>query len=160
MTIELFINNSDTNVVSKVLTSYGEVSGTMRHGTSILDPDFDLAVDPNDQTDFTWINYIRVKEWNRYYYVNNIVSVVNGMWRYSCHVDVLMTFKTAILQQNAIIARQENVYNLYLDDNKFLINAKSKVVTKTFPRRVAPANSVGGKGFVLTMASGYKKEEV
>ena len=47
MTIELFINNSDTNVVSKVLTSYGEVPGTMRHGTSILDPDFDLAVDPN-----------------------------------------------------------------------------------------------------------------
>lgn len=155
MTLELYVNNSDRNVVKKVLTLQATVTGTMRSGTSILDPDFDIEVNPYDQSDFTWINYVHVADWNRYYYVNNITSIVNGLWRLSCHVDVLMTFKTAILAQNAILARQEKVYNLYLDDNKFLVNAKSKITTKAFPRRVIPGSGTNSRAFVLTMASGF-----
>ena len=155
MTITLYQNVSEANVVDKNLLNGVQVTGTLRSGTSVLNPS--ITVEANSEN-IVWVNYVYIHEWNRYYFVNDIANIRNGLWEFSCHVDVLMTYKNQIRQQSAIIARQENLYNLYLDDNKFLVNAPRMVVTKAFPNRVQPGNVAGANSFILTLAGGAETE--
>ena len=93
------------------------------------------------------MNYIWISELHRYYYVTNIVSVATGLWRIYCHVDVLMTYKPQIKAHDAVIARQEGLYNLYLNDGTtFVVTQRSKVVQKTFP------NGFTGSSYVMLVA--------
>lgn len=78
------------------------------------------------------VNYVYVSELERYYYIRNWI-MENGHVQLECEVDVLMSFKDAIKQQNVILARQEKNYNLYQVDNKMkLLNAPATRVIE-FP---------------------------
>lgn len=148
MTIRLYQNLSEPNVVNKNLLPLGVLDGTLREATSVLNPTFniqyiDLILN---------VNYIYVEEFKRYYFVGDIASVVNNLWSLSCHVDVLTTYKDYLSELSAIIARQENNYNLYLEDDKFLINAQRIYWTKAFPNQVSPGYN--GRSFILTLAGG------
>ena len=61
------------------------------------------------------------------------------------HCDVLKTYSNGILGSTAVIARQENQYNLYLNDNFYKCYQKSMIVNKTFPRGFT------NQAFVLAM---------
>ncbi|MDD7316764.1 MAG: hypothetical protein PUG55_04985, partial [Bacillales bacterium] len=62
-------------------------------------------------------NYVYIKEFNRYYYVTDIISLNRNLWRLNMHVDVLMSFKENIYDINAFITRNEFEYNnLIVDD--------------------------------------------
>lgn len=62
-------------------------------------------------------NYAYIKELHRYYYVKEIKSVNNRMWRIDLLTDVLMTYKDKILDSYCVIERQENEYDpLILDE--------------------------------------------
>ena len=149
MRITLYQNRSESNVVDKVLTKIADVDGTLREETSILNPEFNIDV---DSAGIILCNYIYIEEFNRYYFVNDIESVRNGLWRISCHVDVLSTYKNEIRMLSGIIARQEFEYNLLLDDDKFLVDSPRQFVYKAFPNR-APAAS-NGASFVVSIAGG------
>lgn len=151
MTITLYQNKSEGNVLDKNITELLEVTGTLRDGTSVLNP---TIVIESSSANIIWVNYIYIKEWGRYYFVNGISNIRNGIWAFDCHVDVLMTYRATIRKQSGIIARQEYLYNLYLDDNKFLVNAPRMVVTKAFPGRVQAGNVAGANSFILTLAGG------
>ena len=116
--IELFKNSSESNRVDK--TNYIElidvISGVIREQSSILNMVLTIEYDkvPN-------FNYVYIPIFNRYYYVDDIVSVTNKLWAISLSVDVLMTYKTDILNQTAFITRNEKVYDEYLIDDKRLI---------------------------------------
>ena len=150
MTIILYRNFSENNRVDKNIEQVSEVSGTLRTSCSILSPSIRI----NTAIDISFVNYIYIVEWKRYYFVNDIISVRNNLWEFVCHVDVLSTYKNQILNLSAIIARQENLYNLYLDDDKFLINAQRITWTKAFPNRVTPGNATNAKSFIITIAGG------
>lgn len=151
MTIILYQNLSEANKVDKNLNSPVNLVGFLRSSSSILDPVFEIV---KSDTDVPTFNYLYVVEWNKYYYILDIVSLNTTLWQISCHVDVLMTYRNEIRQQSAIIARQENLYNLYLDDDKFLVNAQRMYVTKAFPNRVTAGNSTGAMSSILTVAGG------
>lgn len=61
-------------------------------------------------------NYAYIEELHRYYYVKEIKSVNNRMWRIDLLTDVLMTYKDKILSQHFIIERQENDYDTTIMD--------------------------------------------
>lgn len=62
-------------------------------------------------------NYAYIEELHRYYYVKEIKSVNNRMWRIDLLTDVLMTYKDKILDSYCVIERQENEYDpLILDE--------------------------------------------
>ena len=82
----------------------------------------------------------------RSYFVNNITSVRNGVFEISAHVDVLSSFKTQIRGNAAIIRRQENKWNLYLNDGVFKVYQNPMVLTKEFP------NGFSAPEFVLAVA--------
>ena len=97
---------------------------------------------------------MHIPEFGRYYYITNIVSVRTGLWAISGHVDVLYTYRNEIRSCGGIIYHRQNLYNLYLDDDKFLVNAQRMFTAHTFPNRLSDASS--GPAFVLTVAGGPK----
>lgn len=116
--IVLCKNSSPMKKVDKALTVIQTVNGVLREGTSVVDPVILIESAPANVV--ANANYARIETFGRYYYITDIKSGPNGLWIISMHVDVLMSYKTAIRAQNAIIARQENEYNMYLDDGWFM----------------------------------------
>lgn len=149
MTITLYQNKSEDNVVDKKLSTIDSLFGSLHNQSSIISPSIIIESDAN----IVNCNYIHIPEWNRYYFVKNITSVRRNLWLLECQVDVLYTYRSQIKSQSGIIARQESLYNLYIDDDKFLVNAQRIYWTKAFPGRVNAA-SAGGSSFILTLAGG------
>ena len=61
-------------------------------------------------------NYTYIEELHRYYYVKEIKSVNNRMWRIDLLTDVLMTYKDKILDSYCVVERQENEYDPLIID--------------------------------------------
>lgn len=123
--------NSATNVVDKEINQEFSVEGTLRDGSSVIDPVILIEANApgfhaND------VNYLYVEEFRRYYYITNIISTNHTLWEIHAHVDVLMSYKDQIRAQTAIVARQESQYNLYLDDGIFMTYQNPKIQTKFF----------------------------
>lgn len=154
MTVTLYQNLSESNYVNKTLASEIPITGNMVNASSVLNP---VILVKAESAGIVLSNYMLIHEWQRYYFITDIISVRQGLWEIHGHVDVLMTFKNQFLRLSAIVARQEYLYNLYLDDDKFLINAPRQYVTKAFPNR-AVSNELGGRGFVLTVAGGASSQ--
>ena len=130
MTLNLFQNNSDTNVVSKSLTAKGTCTGNLRENCSILDPV--ITVEGISAADLPYLNYAEIVEFGRYYYIRDIIA--NGKcFDLHCHIDVLETYKDQIKVLPAIIARQERAYNLYLQDGLLKQYANPHIEIKQFP---------------------------
>lgn len=124
--ITLYNNQSELNKIGKTLvTLVGPVSATIKDETSIIDPV--ITVSGITDAYAAACNYIYVDAFARYYFVNDVKSVRNGVWRLSCHVDVLQSFSRGILNQYAIVARQEKYWNLFINDGEFKIYQNSLI---------------------------------
>lgn len=141
MTIRLFWNTDPANKIGKTISKVDELTGYLRYPSSIIDPV--ITIERSSPTGF---NYVQIPEFNRFYYVNNIVADNNGLITLSMHVDVLQSFASQIRQCQAIIRRQENEYNLLLDDGIFKAYQNSKHKIIAFP------NEMNGFSYVLAIA--------
>ena len=140
MTIKLYTNNSDKIVVDKSITQMGnDVSGTLREDCSVIDPV--IKIEAPASFDLTSCNYAYITEFGRYYYINNIVCVGN-LFELHMHVDVLMTYKSAIRTNTAVISRQEKYYNLYLQDGVFKQQSNPHYEIKKFPSGFSSFNLI------------------
>lgn len=145
ITVKAFQYNSPNHYINKQLIDVATYTGNLREETSVINPVFEIET----SSDLSQMNYIWIDELHRYYYVTNIVSVATNLWRVYCHVDVLMTYKPTILAHEAVIARQQSLYNLYLNDgNTFKVTQRSKIVQKQFP------NGFTGSSYVMITAGG------
>lgn len=142
-TIVLMRNNSDPKVVSKNVNTILSVKGTLKDNTSIINPVIKIQCNLNDVTD---CNYMYIQEFDRYYYVNDITSISNDIVEFSGHVDVLYTYAAQIRGNTGIVKRQENQWNLYLNDGTFKVYQNPQVVTKNFP------SGFSAQEFVLAVA--------
>lgn len=142
MRIELYTNNSEVEKLVKDLTTLQTLEGTLRESTSILNPTIKIE----GLTGIEKINYMYIPEFGRYYFVNDIRSIRNNLFEVSAHVDVLMTYAEEIKQQKAVIRRQENVWNTYLDDGTFKAYQNPVIVTKLFP------NGFNDNSFILALS--------
>ena len=129
LTATLYISASPVEKIGKSLTSGGTYTCTLKDTTSVLNPVLILKTsDPVYN-----YNYLYIQEFGRYYFINDIRSVNNNVWEISAHVDVLETYKTAILANSAVIKRQASQYNLYLDDPDFHAYNYERIQTLKFP---------------------------
>ena len=128
--ILLQTNNSERNRVTKDLRNITTVYGTLKEETSIIDPVIKIEC---ALADVKSCNYLTIADFGRSYFVNNIRSIRNGLVEFSCHVDVLSSFADEIKANRAIIRRQENDWNLYLNDGTFKVYQNPEVLTKAFP---------------------------
>lgn len=147
MTIVLYRNNSDNNVLSKNIEEIKVIQGALRESCSVTDP---VILIENES--FLNANYMYIAEFGRYYFINNITSVHTGLWSVSGHVDVLTTYGNQLLSQYAVIGRTEDTRytNLYLDDDKLMVTCRRDFSVIPFPNRVP----TGTHQFVFTVAGG------
>jgi len=125
-------SNSDINVVNKSVTDLLTISGVLKTDTSIIDP---VIIIEADLSNLKSANYMHISAFGRYYYINDMVSIKNGLIEMHGHVDVLMTYRNDIKKSTAIIRRQEkkSLYNLYLNDGVLKVYQNSTVLTRSFP---------------------------
>lgn len=144
MTITLYTNNSEPVKLQKDLTELVTTQGTLKEGTTILNPDILISI--TDATLLSKCNYAYIKEFGRYYFITDITVERNTQFRFAMHVDVLGTYADYLLQLNAVIARQENEYNLYLNDPCFRVEQRTKHKVINFP------NEFSDSQFILAIA--------
>lgn len=141
ITIHLMTNNSDDNVLSKNLTTLATFNGTLKDTTSILTPS--VKIEGSIPTN---CNYMYIPDFNRYYFIDNISSIVTNIFEISGHVDVLKTYENEIRGCTGIIARQQSAWNLYVDDGAFKTYQNEIIKVSTFP------NGFDTQEFVLAVA--------
>jgi len=139
------INKSEVNRLSKNTEVIESRQGSLRSESSIIDPVIRLQT---DSINIANANYMLIPDFGRYYFIKDIVSIRHHLWEISCHVDVISTYADQIRAQTAIIKRQENKYNMYLDDGVFKVYQNPYIITKAFP------NGFSTESFVLAVAGG------
>lgn len=127
--VDLYNNESPVEKIGKNLTNSHTISDVLlKRDTSILRPVLVI----NSAQDIYTYNYMYISEFGRYYFIDDIRSVHDNLWEISAHVDVLETYKAAILSNTAVLRRQEKKFNLYLDDPEFKTYNNERVQTKRF----------------------------
>ena len=127
--IVLQTNASEKNRLDKSITDISTQSGTLRADTSIIDPVFLIEC---DLADYINANYLTVPSFGRSYFINNIRSMRAGLVEFTCHCDVLSSFKTQIRTNTAIIHRSERNWNLYLNDGSLTAYQDPELYTTEF----------------------------
>lgn len=122
--------NSEPIRMDKSIDNIATYSGNLREGTSIIDPIIKIECEISD---VRRCNYLTIPSFGRSYFVKNIVSVRNDLVEFTCHVDVLSTYASEIRRNAGIVKRQENLWNLYLNDGSLKVYQNPQVVTKEFP---------------------------
>ena len=129
LTVDLYKNNSPVEKIGKTLSDQITVTDVvLKKDTSILKP----VLLTNDARNVYEYNYMYISDFARYYFIDDIVSVNNNLWEISAHVDVLETYASAILANTAVLRRQEQKFNLYLDDPEFIVYNNYRIQTKRF----------------------------
>ena len=145
MQIKLYKNLSEVNTIGKTLTEESVRTGTLKDGCSVLSPSVVLTGE-----NLSGFNYAYIPQFSRYYFIKEITSVKNGLWEISMRVDVLETYQTQIKAQKAVVERQEQKYNLYLNDPDWKVYRNKQVLTRTFPSGFLDTGV-----YYLTVVGGY-----
>ena len=123
MQINFYKNSSEKNKIGKSLSSGLTLNGNLRDECSITSPS--ILVEATSLVDY---NYCYIPEFKRYYFISDITSVRNNLWRVSLKCDVLESFKTDILKLSCIVDKQQNQsYSNNIDDGSYINRADSFV---------------------------------
>lgn len=148
MNVTFYATASDNRKIQKTLTSI-KISDSvkLKEDTSIVNPVLTVTIFDN----YYQCNYVYIKEFHRYYFVTDIKSIANGVIEIHCHVDVLMSNASSILNMRAIIKRNTSIYNNYLVDNQRKVLCYPTQTIINFPSSKQFNTSLQ---YVLTVAGG------
>lgn len=128
-TVTLCNNSSPVEKIGKTLSAGTDFTCALKDNTSILKPTLILR---SDDASLAGFNYMKIPQFNRFYFIDDIVSLHNYQWEIHGHVDVLETYKDQILNNSAVIKRQQSKFNTYLNDPEWLTYAYEDVVAYKF----------------------------
>lgn len=129
MELTLYATKSAPNAIDKEFdadTPAKTVTGTLRERTSLIDPVLWVKADARGY------NYARIEQFGRWYFIDSIQSVSNGLWEVRLHVDVLKTYANQIRALQATRTRGATVDPLS-DAADYPISAKSTARWFDFP---------------------------
>lgn len=130
MQLTLYKTTDVPNQLVKNLSPVGGyIEGNLKGPCDIINPVITVQLNAFPST----VNYAYVEEFNRYYFVTNIICEINGLYTLEMQVDPLVTWRTALQSKYAVIERQENEYNLYLQDPAFRTEQKTRTQIMKFP---------------------------
>lgn len=148
MNIKLCSSTSEIVAINKNISIIDDVSATIKGALSVENPVLILQYKSDIQPN---VNYVYIPEYNRYYFVTDIINLTGGRYEIHCKVDVLTSFKDNILNLSCIVDKQSSKdnANMYLDDGSFVVQSKEFVDTINFP------NGFNDNGeFILVTAGG------
>ena len=133
ITINLYNVSDDNEKVDKTLgTAKSFTNCSIKEQTDVTN--ITLRIQTTDN--LSAYNYAYVDEYGRYYFIDRIETTPTGYWVLSCRCDVLMSFKSDLLNLTGTITRSESIYNMYLMDDAYKAYAYRDIVTKQFPTAV------------------------
>lgn len=112
----LYYNKSDKRYLNKEIEQIGnEMDITLIEPISIINPTFILS----NASRVREANYIFVPKVGRYYYIEDYIFEYDRII-INCKVDVLMSFRSQIVEEEIIIERSsyKSKQNFYLPDNE------------------------------------------
>lgn len=143
--LELYTNLSEPNKINKTLTTGPVYTGSLRDGTSILDPV--VLVEAGTLAGY---NYARIPVFGRYYHITDIVSVRTGLWEVSMHTDPLMTYRSQLMDVSVILDTSTRAgADEYLTGPQWVARAKESTTVIPFPSGLAQDGE-----FILITAGG------
>ena len=144
MKITLYNNHSEEMKLDKDIVKVVELEGFLREQTSLINPLILIELDPSqfegtivddnhvyvmyNGVRITWnyfiynhvlnANYCYIPDFNRYYFINDIISVRNNLWRIALSVDLYMSYKHEIRDLKALVTRNEYKYDPLVKDDE------------------------------------------
>lgn len=131
MNIALYKNLSDDIELNKNLIYIKDISGYFKNDSNVTYTNINTQrTNPNsiispilfiESDTLPEFNFLHIKDFNRYYFVDEIKCIRTGLWEINCSIDVLTTYKDDILNLNAIVSKQEltNYSNYFYDDDSY-----------------------------------------
>ncbi len=137
----LYQNSAERNRLNKLNYLFNSINiqGILRSQTSIITPSLLIdartlinvaesnGIDVIDSNNVEIIqkiiekinvcNYCYIPNFNRYYFITDIISVNQDLWQLNMTCDVLMSYKDQILNLSGFISRNENEYNIFIEDD-------------------------------------------
>lgn len=139
--IVLMNNQEELNKITKSPVTVRTLTGTLREQTDLVNPQINVEFNGT----LTDVNYMYIAEFHRYYFITKIESVRTNLWRIYAHCDVLKTYSEGILGTEAVVARNENSFNLLLNDSFFKVYANPRLQISRFSGKFT------GDSYVLAM---------
>lgn len=148
MDVRLINTPDEQNVIGKAKTLIDTAQCTIKGNISYENPILLLAYDGNVSEQ---INYMEIPELNRCYFITDLINLTGGRYEVHGKVDVLESFKDAVLGLSAIIDKQEGttLVSKYIDDGSFVCENKEFNTLLNFP------NGFNSEGeYILITAGG------
>lgn len=146
MNITFYKNVSEPERVTKSLLYPLPLTGSLRDSSNVINPEIIIEGNPGNFP--TLYNYAYIPEFGRYYYVGDPVAYRNNLISVPLSVDVLMSFKDAILANEAVIDKQDSNGNIYLNDGIWTHEAREFYTIKSF------ANGFNDAGEYILITAG------
>ena len=129
ITVNCYTNYSDRRKAQKNLVLIDTKSVELKGDVDLRNP---VLILTGDAATYAACNYIEIPAFNRSYFAS-FTSIPGGMLEARCTCDVLSSaWAHGLKDLNAILARQQENFNLYLNDGTFQAYANDQVVTKEF----------------------------
>lgn len=144
---------SENNKIGKEFADAGIVAvGNLRGEFTITEPQIVIEIDDDMERDcnISVYNYAEIPIFNRKYFIKsltvgpyNVNPVTNAkkcLWTLNLHCDVLDSYKTGILNCNAMVEKNEAIEssNLYINDSTFYTEQRGKITTHHFMKDGTP----------------------
>lgn len=131
MTVNFYKNSSPVNYVMKTIALTDELDCELKENCSISNPIIEVL-----GTNGLNANYMYIPLFSRYYYFTDITTTQYNTLIITGHVDVLMSFQSSLLSAQGIVARNENMWNGYLNDRYLHTLAYPRIQTKKFDTKL------------------------
>ena len=107
------------------------------------------------------INYCYIDDYNRYYYITNVIAKTGGLLEIHCKVDVLKTYDAVIRQCAAVCIANEMVGSSYIIDKNYPVDIKKETTVYKFEGEPFNTETASDSSFnfVLTVAGGENIEQ-
>lgn len=141
MTFKMYRYTGERDVINKSLTFISDLTGYFKDDTQLINPT--LILDP--AYTISTSNYFIINGMN--YFVNNVTYSQQRLM-VDLELDDLETYKSSILNQNAILDRSYNHFNAYQVDNDIPMINSNEITITNFP------SGFSGESLILTVAGG------
>jgi hypothetical protein len=124
MQINLFVCKSERNRVNKTDQLFDRfcMNGVLKKQTSVKN--LVVEIERSNFIPYKY-NYMYISDFERYYYIDDIICVANNRWEIHASVDVLFSFKNDIALTRAVVDKVENTnQNMYLNDGSFVTDTR------------------------------------
>lgn len=131
ITMSLYQVTDDVNVMGKTIqapTSTHTI--TLKDGCSIDRPMISFSAQASA---IAPLNYAYIDTFQRYYWITDRKSLVNGVMELTLESDPLESFRGQIKECTGTITRNEHIKNGYLLDERYKAKSYKKIVHKEFP---------------------------